>query len=353
LWLGLLAAAGIPASLLWDYSWESTIGIDLPWSPPHMANYLAVTLAGVIALVTVFRTTRARADGITAGVWSGPLGAWVILWGAVAFGVSVVFDRWWQVGYGLAAGIWHPPQLLKAVAFLVVTLGVWLGLVNQREPGAPLAGGAVLALIFVMTLANNLANRQHAALFYQLACGSYPLVLVALAVSAPSRFSATLGALAGMLIVAGMVWLLPLFPGAPMVPPIYHPRDHLLPPPFPSLLVVPALALDALLRWFPRKHARPWGQAVEAGLAFFVVFLAVQWPFAQFLLSPGADHWFFAGGGKQWPFFLRIVPGAETAFWPAPGAEFDLAGAGIAAGLAVLAARAGLGLGAWMKRVQR
>jgi hypothetical protein len=243
--------------------------------------------------------------------------------------------------------------LLKTLAFFAVTTGIWI---ERRRSGAvvfALAGGVVLALIFVVTLAASLANRQHAATFYQLACGSYPLVLVALAVAGKSRFSATTGALAGMLLAAAMVWLLPLFPATPQVPPIYHPRDHLLPPPFPPLLIIPAFALDALLRIFPKRSARPWSQAIEAGVAFFVVFVAVQWPFARYLLSPAADHWFFAGGGKQWPFFLRIVPGAETVFWPAPGAEFNVAGAAFAAVLAVLAARLGLGLGEWMKRVQR
>lgn len=351
-WLLVCAALAIPLTLLWDFSWEATIGIDRPWSPPHAANYLAVALTGVAALAMINRE-----HGVALGRWRAPLGAWVTLWGACAFLVAVIFDRWWQVGYGLAAGIWHPPQLLKAVAFFAVTVGVWIGGARQERRGGAfafaLAGGVVLALIFVVTLAASLANRQHAATFYQIACGSYPLVLVALAVAGKWRFPATTGALAGILIAGAMVWLLPLFPASPQVPPIYHPRDHLLPPPFPPLLVVPALALDALLRVFPKRAARPWSQAIEAGGAFFVVFVAVQWPFAQFLLSPAADHWFFAGGGKQWPFFLRIVPGAETAFWPAPGAEFTLAGAAFAAALAVLAARGGLSIGEWMKRVQR
>jgi len=33
-------------SLLWDYSWESTVGIDYLWAPPHAAGYAAVLLAG-------------------------------------------------------------------------------------------------------------------------------------------------------------------------------------------------------------------------------------------------------------------------------------------------------------------
>jgi hypothetical protein len=92
-----------------------------------------------------------------------------------------------------------------------------------------------------------------------------------------------------------MVWLLPLLPGEPLVAPIYHPRDHLLPPPFPLLLLLPALAVDALLRAFPGRSQSPagWGAAAEAGLAFGIVFLVAQWSFAQFLLSSAADNRFF------------------------------------------------------------
>ena len=345
----LLGAAGIPLSLLWDYSWESTIGIDLVSSPPHVANYLAVALAAIGALALI-----RRAGGVRLGRWHAPAGAWIALWGALAFVTGYLFDRWWAAGYGLAAGIWHPPQLLKTVAFFAIAIGAWLA---QERRGTPysIAGGVVLALIFTVTLATAFANRQHSAAFHQLACGTYPVVLVALAITGRQRLPATTAALVAMLLTAAMVWLLPLVPGSPQVAPIYHPRDHLLPPPFPPLLILPALAVDALLGLFPKRTARPpgWPHATEVGLAFFIIFLAVQWPFAQFLLSPGADHWLFAGGGKHWPFFLRIDPTAEAAFWKMPGDEFDLRSALVAAGLAILAARIGLWIGSWLKRAQR
>src|SRR5262245_957749 len=53
----LIAAALVPISLLWDFSWESTVGIDLFWSWPHVATYLAVAFAGSIALTLVFTAT--------------------------------------------------------------------------------------------------------------------------------------------------------------------------------------------------------------------------------------------------------------------------------------------------------
>ena len=227
-WLLALAAAGIPVSLLWDFSWEGTIGIDLPWSPPHVATFSAVLLAGLSALALA---GRGEVPGVRLARWEIPLGAGLVLWGTAAFLLAYFFDRWWQANYGLLAGIWHPPQILKATAFFAITLGAWFAC---RGPGGDLAevvaGAAVLALIFVVTLAANFANRQHSAAFYQLAAGTYPIVLAAFAIAGRRPFPATTAALASLLLVAAMVWLLPLCPGVPQVAPIYHPRDHLLPP---------------------------------------------------------------------------------------------------------------------------
>ena len=350
-WGSLLAAAGIPLSLLWDFSWESTVGIDRVWAAPHAANYAAIMLAGVFALVAV----RAGGGGVRLGKWHAPLGAWVALWGAFAFLAAFFFDRWWQAGYGLAAGIWHPPQLLKAVAFFAVTIGVWLLAASRDGALFWAAGGVVLAMIGVVSLASNFANRQHSAPFYQIACGTYPIVLAALASAGRARFSATLGALAYTAIFGAMVWVLPLIPGEPLVAPIYHPRDHLLPPPFPLLLILPALAMDAFLRVFPGRDQRRenWGAAVEAGLAFGIVFLVAQWSFAPFLLSPAADNFFFAGGGRHWPFFLAISPDMQTAFWTTPRDAMNLPRSLLALAFAVLAARLGLWLGTLMKNLHR
>src|SRR5207248_539436 len=124
------------------------------------------------------------------------------------------------------------------------------------------------------------------------------------------RFPATVASLIYTVIVGLMVWLLPLFPAKPQVPPIYNPLDHLMPPPFPLLLILPAVAVDALIRRFrwPPHRFQGWLQASAAGLAFFIIFLGAQWVFAEFLLTHLADNWFFAGGGEHWPFFLKIDP---------------------------------------------
>jgi hypothetical protein len=355
----LLGAWGVPVSLLCDFSWEATIGVDRFFAPAHVATYLAVALAAAGAFAELRETTRERGAGVALGRVRAPVGAWLVLWGALAFVTATIFDRWWQIGYGLAAGIWHPPQILKAVSFFAVTVGVFIDwhARQARASGAlafALAGGAVLSLIGVVTLASSFANLQRSAFFFQLGCASYPVVLVALAVAGRLRFSASVGALAAFGVQLALVWLLPLVPGAPEVGPIYNPRATLLPPPFPLLLVLPALAVDLLLRAKPARGGRVQAalSALELGLSFAALFVLVQWTFAGFLLSPAADSWLFAGGGRHWPFFLRIDPSARAAFWHAPDDALSVARAAGLALLAVLAASAGLALGTSLERVR-
>jgi len=366
--LFLIAAAGIPISLLWDFSWESTVGIDLVWSAAHTATYLAVAVAGVIAIslvVTISGPYSAALDGVRLGPFQAPLGAWIALWGAAAFLAAVLFDRWWQSAYGLSAGIWHPPQILKTVAFFAVLLGGWLVYLKRQNAatespildavGFASAGGLFLALITVATLISIYPNRQHSAPFYQLACGAYPLVLTMLALAGKLRWPATVGTICYTLLFCVMIWVLPLFPAKPQVAPIYNPMDHLMPPPFPLLLMVPAMMFDALFRRFqwPQHRAKEWLQAAAAGAGFFILFAATQWIFSQFLLSNLADNWFFAGGGRHWPFFLKIDPAAREIFWETPQDELNFSTIILCAGLATLSVRIGLWAGAWMKRVKR
>jgi hypothetical protein len=361
----LAAAAGVVASLLWDFSWESTVGIDRFWGPPHTLTYVSMALAGIAAVVLAIRARAASAsdNAVRIGLFRAPLGAWLVLWGALAFVTAVVFDGWWQSAYGLGAGIWHPPQLLKATAFFAVVIGAWLlGLVlqNQRAhvPGAflfSIAGGLVLALITVVTLPAHYPNHQHSASFYKLACATYPFVLVALARAGRLRWAAAAGALFYMAIFCAAVWVLPLVPGQPQVGPIYNPMDHLMPPPFPLLLIVPALAMDWILkkiRW-PARRGVDWRQACWVGVAFFLLFLLTQFIFAAFLLKNSADNWFFAGGGRHWPFFLKINPAGRVAFWTGTTDALDGANALLALCFSVMSARLGLWVGAWMERVRR
>ena len=365
IWLLRAAVFALPVSLLWDFSWESTVGVDRFFSPPHVLTFAAMALAMAGALVLMAAHSRrlpVARDVIGLGRIKASPGVWLVAWGGLAFLTAVLFDRWWQSAYGLGAGIWHPPQILKATAFCATLFGVWMlgGTAQIVSPAAPargvwlfpFAGGMLLALIGIVTMTQSYPNRQHSASFFQLAGATYPLVLAALARGGRARWPATTGALCYFAVMGAMVWLLPLVSARPLTGPVYNALDHLMPPPFPLLLIVPALGLDLLLkkiRW-PERRGVDWLQAGAFGLFFFLSFLIGQWMFSSFLLSPSADHWFFAGGGKHWPFFLKINPPARTAFWESGADVMNGANALRALALALIATRVGLWIGAWMNR---
>jgi hypothetical protein len=158
-----------------------------------------------------------------------------------------------------------------------------------------------------------------------------------------------------MLITMIAIWVLQLFPATPKLAPIYNAVTHMVPPPFPLLLVVPAIAIDMLLGRF--RDDRDWLLAVVMGFAFIAIMLAVHWFWSQFMLSPGARNYFF--GADQWDYTNRLGPWRHQ-FW---GLDVDasgswsatkfLSGMGMATVLAILSTRAGLAWGKGMSRVKR
>jgi hypothetical protein len=324
LWFSALSATLIPLSLIWDFSWESSIGVDRFWSPPHLATYVGVWLSGLLAVRLIFRfsfsrsTKNQRAKAVRLGAFSAPSGAWIILWGALLVQVTLPLDNWWQQTYGLGAGLWPPPQILKTIGFFsILGGGIFLCSAARfhgrtRDLLLSWHGGLLLTLAAVVFSMTNLTNRQHTAFFYLVSCSVYPAILLGAGRASSQGWSCAKTAFASTILVWAMVWLLPLFPAHPLTPPIHNHLTRMMPPQFPLLLLGPALVFDLLRPYLNRIHAAV--RITLLGLVFFSIFAPIQWLFAQFLLSPGADNWFFAGGGKHWPYFLKIDQ-ARTLFW--------------------------------------
>jgi hypothetical protein len=192
---------------------------------------------------------------------------------------------------------------------------------------------------------------MHSALFYLVLSLFTPMFLVAVAQVSDFRWAST--AIAGIFSVLNLMslWILPLFHAEPKLGPVYHHVTSFIPPPFPLLIVVPALALD-LLRPSLRGWNR-WRRSAAFGAVFLGTFVAVQWPFANFLQSPAARNWFF--GTQYFPFFVPLTDNwvryvfAQVEKSPS---EFWLK-MGLTLAIAILSSRAGLGLGGWMRRVRR
>ena len=367
LWWGAIAATLIPVSLIWDYSWESSIGIDRFWSPPHLATHVGIWLSGLLGLQLIARFTLAQKHGehgagVNIGPWCGPSGAWILLWGAVAMQAATLFDNWWQQAYGLGAGLWHPPQILKTAAFFAVLLG---GVAmpaaaksrgNLKFTAAFLIwnGGLFLTLCALVTVMTNLPNAQHTAQFVKISSALYPGVLLAVGAASRTRWGVTGAALAYTLVSGVMVWALPLFSAHPLAAPIHNPMDHLMPPSFPLLLIVPARVVEWLRAQFADEAG--WrAELVQAGVlgqGFVATFIPVQWFFASFLLSPAADGWFFAGGGRHWPYFLKIDE-ARVMFWGVKQDPVTRQVVLLATALAIVSSGIGSRAGKWFRNLCR
>ena len=362
----LVAATSAKVGVIWDISWHRSIGRDSFWTPAHMAIYLGGVLAGLACGWLVLRTTfggsaEQRAAGVRFWGFQGPLGAWVCIWGALAMVTSAPFDNWWHNAYGLDVKVLSPPHVILALGIWAIQLGALflvLSLQNRdRTEDPPRLYGLLAAFTIAILLQNvstigieqiGFANVAHNAVYYQVAAGAVPLLLVAAGRSVRLSWPVTTAAVCYMAFSFVLIWILQLAPATPKLAPVFNPVTHMIPPPFPLLLVVPALAIDLLMRRMGRD--RDWRLSVPLGLAFLAAFFVTQWFFAEFLLSPHARNFFF--GVDQWDYSSRLGPWRYR-FWRAETNPVTPISLAIAALLAIASARVGLWWGIWMARLRR
>lgn len=295
-----------------------------------------------------------------------PLGAWVAIWGAIAMITSGPFDDWWHNAYGLDVKIVSPPHAVLGLGMFGISIGALLLVLSRQNQGQDKSGsglfvyvgGVFLVLAAVFITETTLPNHQHGRLFY-LACSLvFPMRLVAMSRAGKCSWPATRVALVYMLVQCLMMWILPLFPAQPMLAPIYNPVTHMVPPAFPLLLIFPAIVIDLLLGKVRSRGGWLKTLALALGLGglFLVILLGVQWYFAEFLLSPSADNWFF-GGNRYWTYGSRPGPYRQE-FWRLnklnPNSEYlRFSGLLLCWGVASLSAWIGLIWGDWMRKVRR
>ena len=364
LWASIIGVTSAMAGVEWDISWHRSIGRDTFWTPPHMAIYLCGIIAGISSAYLILATTLGRLPQVRAAsvrMWGfyGPLGAFITAWGGVAMLVSAPFDDWWHNAYGLDVKILSPPHTVLAAGIIGIELGALilvLGYMNRADGEEKrrlnwlyLYLGSMIAIVFqILTMEYSDRIMQHSAAFYLAMSFAVPATLIGVAIGSGRRWAATIVAGVYMLFVAALVWILPLFPAQPKLGPVMNPLTQFTPPTFPLLLIVPALVIDLVRGRIARRNA--WLQAVVLGTVFFGAFWAVEWWFADFLMSPAAANAFFGTIYRDYfsgPDSLE----ARNLFIPREG-NFSMVMA-IALGASIVMSRIGVGWGRWMGTVKR
>jgi hypothetical protein len=214
-----------------------------------------------------------------------------------------------------------------------------------------------VAFLFLLgmtvAVAEELTNRvlMHGAKFYLVVMMAVPIWMAAIARVSRHRWAATIVTGLYTALHLAFLWVLQFVPAEPKLGPVYQKVTHLIPPDFPLLLIVGAIVFD-----LARRHTTAWSlwaQSVALGTAFFISFLAAQWPFADFLMSAASRNRIFAT--NQYPYMMPAtwapVRNVFFATEHTPG-EFWVRMA-LALSVAVVMTRIGWSWGEWMRRVRR
>jgi hypothetical protein len=367
IWALFAASVSVVIGGYWDISWHMSIGRDSFWTPAHMAIQACGIIAAITSSYLIFSCTLGRNPALRAStveVWRfrGPLGAFIAAWGGATMLASAPFDNWWHNAYGLDVKIFSPPHVVLDGGVLAIQFGavVLIASAMNQASGALrrkldwillLLGAMVTMLALTVVWESTYRVLMHTAECYRAIAVVAPVALMGFAEISGRRWARTTVAAVYTVYAMVMLWIFPFFPATPKLGPVYQKITHMVPMEFPLLIIVPALALDAL--WPKISAWKKSLQAVVAGLVFLAAFLAVQWPFADFLVSAASANWFF--GTKYFAYFSSpdgydvrhlFIPHIHTT------AGFSLI-MGQAAVSAILSTRLGLAWGDWVREIRR
>ena len=372
LWCGVLAITSVTIGSHWDVSWHRSIGRDTFWTPAHIAIYLCGVLAGISCSYLIFSMTFGKRDPSASAVnvlgFRAPLGAFLAAWGGMAMITSAPFDNWWHNAYGLDVKIISPPHVVLMLGVFGVEVGVlFLVIAAMNRAAAPVGdthdglarhlqwlllyvGGLMMVLTMFFRMEYTWDIRLHQALPYTSVAIGVPLYYALLWHASRHRWAATITTAIYTVFVIGLILVLPLFPAQPKLGPVFQNVTHMIPPKFPMLLLVPALVLDLFWSW-----TRQWKDSLVAlltGPLFVLPLIAVEWPFATFLMSPAAANRFFGTGYHDYGTPPWSFEATRTFLAPAHG--WALWSALLWAMLyAAISTWLGIKLGRWMQKLQR
>jgi hypothetical protein len=367
IWSSILAVTSTTVGLYWDISWHIGIGRDTFWTPAHLAIQLGAVITGLscgyLILHTTFAAAAAKEGSVRIWGLRGPLGAFIAAWGGFCMLTSAPFDNWWHASFGLDVTILSPPHVVLIVGIFVMGLGGLIlttsevnrstGKVRENQRRLLLYSGSLLLCLLFMLGYEYIGDQtlMHSAIYYRVLGMTAPVVLVGIGRASGGRWAATtMATIYTVLWLAGN-WIFPLFPAQAKLGPVFTPITHMVPLGFPVLVLPGAIVLDLVLSWLSDR-GDTW-KAAAAGAGFLAASVAINWPFAYFMMSRYARNWVFAMNefGYSMPpsqyqlaWTLRRYESSSMEFW---------IGMTIALAATILSVRIGMLWGDWMRRIQR
>ena len=366
-WALFAASVSVVIGGYWDISWHMSIGRDSFWTPAHMAIQGCGIIAAITSTYLIFSCTFGRNPALRAAsveVWRfrGPLGAFIAAWGGATMLASAPFDNWWHNAYGLDVKIFSPPHVVLDGGVLAIQFGAVILIASAMNRASPLLrrkldwillllGAMVTMLALTVVWESTYRVLQNTPECYRAIAVVAPVAIMGFAEISGRRWARTTVTGIYSLYAIFMLWIFPLFPATPKLGPVYQKITHMVPMEFPLLIIVPALLLDAF--WPKLSSWGKWAQAAVGGLAFLLALMAVQWPFADFLVSAASANWVF--GTKYFAYFSTpdgydirhlFVPNGHSML----GYWLIMAEAGV---FAILSTRLGLAWGNWVRDIRR
>ena len=131
---GLVALLGALISFFgtsWDIQWHALIGRDRTLIPPHELMLTGITIGGIAALTVIITETiwARRYPGMAqqftpfAGLFSGPLGAYIVGYAALNSAVAFPLDTYWHTLYGIDVTLWAPFHIMIISGMALMAFG--------------------------------------------------------------------------------------------------------------------------------------------------------------------------------------------------------------------------------------
>jgi hypothetical protein len=131
---GLVALLGALISFFgtsWDIQWHTFVGRDRTLIPPHEMMLAGITIGGIAALTVIITETiwarryKSMAQQFTpfAGLFSGPLGAYIVGYAALNSAVAFPLDTYWHTLYGIDVTLWAPFHIMSISGMALMAFG--------------------------------------------------------------------------------------------------------------------------------------------------------------------------------------------------------------------------------------